>query len=52
MAERHDNTIELLKTGLIVSPNHPGKRFMLGRAYLKLGQMEDAVREFERVKSQ
>jgi tetratricopeptide (TPR) repeat protein len=48
MSERTEDTIELLKTQLLVQPNNPVKRYMLGKAYAKLGRLDEAIDNFNR----
>ena len=44
------NRIEILKGFLKETPNDSFSRYALALEYVKLGQNDDAVREFERVK--
>jgi Tfp pilus assembly protein PilF len=45
------NRIEILKGFLKENPNDSFSRYALALEYVKLGQNEDAVREFETVKT-
>ena len=48
MSERTEDTIELLKTQLLVQPNNPSKRYMLGKAYAKIGDFPNAIDNLKR----
>ena len=48
MSERTEDTIELLKTQLLVQPNNPSKRYMLGKAYAKIGDFPSAIDNLKR----
>jgi Tfp pilus assembly protein PilF len=45
------NRVEILKGFLVENPSDSFSRYALALEYVKLGQHEDALREFETVKS-
>src|SRR5262245_50034934 len=47
-AEELEQRIEMLRTGLMMSPNNPAKRYMLGVALRRAGKLAEAVEAFER----
>src|SRR5437899_1878566 len=46
--QKLQETLEYLKTSLLVTPNDPYKRFQLGMTLRKLGNHADAVKAFKR----
>lgn len=45
---RLDQTIDLLQTQLLLRPNDPQKRFLLGNALRNNGQVKDAIANYQR----